>query len=367
MGIDNDSALGHGKLSTIKNMDIKDLQVWVVAESNFWKKIAANIEHAKNSTPGRVGSLTQYSRDKISKYIKNLTDHASRIPGPESTSLLLSEIKEALLPSHDEPVAPQILNYSSMSNTCLESALFSYAQSMQVEINAYEIIYTKKSVELEKFASAEISRIVTDFEAAADSIRSSLTNKTKTTLDDLKTATDGALEKLENALSAGEEAVKISEPVKFWNERRVIHQENAKKYASYAAKSATLFLSLLILLIIYEYASTTQINFYGWEFQLPKNNFSIAFLIVFTTAGVWSTRIFIKLMMSNMSLETESLERATMIKTYVAMTAVSGKPQNENETLFYTTLFRPANNSLSEEGTAPEFSRILEIIMKSKN
>lgn len=74
----------------------------------------------------------------------------------------------------------------------------------------------------------------------------------------------------------------------------------------------------------------------GFEFTLPKTLSGIALILLISTGGIWSTRVFVKLMMANLTLETESIERATMIKTFVAMKAVESSIAQEAELLFYS-------------------------------
>ena len=147
----------------------------------------------------------------------------------------------------------------------------------------------------------------------------------------------------------------------------MLHKESAKKYGILSLISGTIFAITLGTVIVNEYSAGLSYSLWIYSLTLPKSISGIALILLISTAGIWSTRIFVKLMMANLTLESESLERATMIKTFVAMKAVESSMAQEAELLFYTTLFRPSNNVINEESTAPEFGKLLDAVLKAKS
>ncbi|WP_277761705.1 DUF6161 domain-containing protein [Pseudomonas sp. A34-9] len=353
--------LEHKKFSSISKLDTSELIKWKNDEINFWSENLKKINQNKNQA--HLPSISQATINKITTYIQQLEKSKEIIPSNEAKEQIINFVYEANLPNHDEHVS-QILTINAYAPLKFELILISYELSLNSELSALTEIYTQKATLLAESTNLKINETIKKFNNELEVKIESEKKNIQATVERINETSAAAVERIKNAVSAGTEAVNLSEPVRYWNERRSTHQENAIKNGKRAVFSACTFLSMLVLLIAYEYAAGRELNYSWGTINLPKNNFSIAFLIVFTTAGIWCTRIFIKLMMANISLESESLERSTMIKTYVAMIAINGSPDADKQTLFYTTLFRPTQSSFSEEGTAPEFSRILEIIMK---
>ncbi len=349
----------HQRFKVIEGLDDEELHKWRLQEVAFWDAIDQKISYARQGH----GPNQQFITASTLKAIKNYT-HSLRTAGIESSRKeLLDILINAKLPFHDESIPSKIEEYAAAPQL-FEGALFTFKLALENELTAHKELYENK---LEKFASETnktIDSLLDNFKTETAKFTEEQAKSTAESKAECDTAASESIKEITKVLAAGREAVTLSEPVKYWEERKEIHHLNAKKYGRYSIASAAIFLCLLVALIIYEYASGKSVNLGGLELNLPRNAFSVAFLLIFTSAGIWCTRIFIKLMMTNIALESESLERATMIKTYVAMSAVSGTPDSDKQTLFYTTLFRPTQSAFTEDGTAPEFSRVLEIIMK---
>lgn len=183
----------------------------------------------------------------------------------------------------------------------------------------------------------------------------------------LSESIQSAEDRLNNLFKASEAAIALSAPVKYWEDRKKLHKESAQKYGIFSLISGVIFAITLGTVIVNEYSAGLSYSFWIYSLTLPKSISGIALILLISTAGIWSTRIFVKLMMANLTLESESLERATMIKTFVAMKAVESSMAQEAELLFYTTLFRPSNNVINEESTAPEFGKLLDAVLKAKS
>lgn len=354
-----DKSFLHQRFNKFVELGDEELNKWRLREVAFWEAIDQKINHARQGH----GQYQQFISASTTKAIKQYVHSLKTVGIDNSREEFLNILTDAKLPFHDESIESNIREYA-IAPQLLEGALFTFKLALESELTAHKELYENK---LEKFASETnktINSLLNNFKTDTARLTEEQANSTTESKNKCDTAAKESIEEIKKILSAGREAVTLSEPVKYWEERKETHHLNAKKYGRYSIASAAIFLCLLIALIIYEYASGKSVNLGGLELNLPRNAFSFAFLLIFTSAGIWCTRIFIKLMMTNIALESESLERATMIKTYVAMSAVSGTPDSDKQTLFYTTLFRPTQSAFTEDGTAPEFSRVLEIIMK---
>nr|WP_313404119.1 DUF6161 domain-containing protein [Pseudomonas sp.] len=358
-----ESALEHKKFSTIAQMDMESLYGWITAEINFWTAIQQKINQALNNPVNSTEKPSKKTADFISAYIRQLSAIRSNETTEDPTPALLKLIYGAKLPNHYEPAAKTIES-NAYSGAKLESMLFAYSISLDAQLEAYAETYHQRSEALAIQADKKINELLKKEEdATSERIKKHLA-VLGTAEKDIDKKLKEAVTDIEKAVSAGTEAVNLSEPVKYWNERRIFHKANARNYGRYALFSAIAFLLIIFTIFSLELTAGRIITLGPINLPIPQHNFGIALLAIITTGGVWGIRVLLKLMMTNLALETESLERATMIKTYVAMTATNGTPKDENQTLFYTTLFRPSQSSFTEDGTAPEFSRVLEIIMK---
>ncbi len=322
-------------------------ETWLKKELDFWKHITIRLKENPTEFPHSINAIILSYCSEIG--IAQRTKDTSR-----RISIVVEANRKHLLFNHDEDVA-EIAKYISSNSAGLAALIQCYKMSLESQDETYTRLYTDDYEKLRKDTAQEIFDLVT-----------SLKEKVEKSTAELQDKVDNANKDLEKIVAAATEAVALSEPVKFWETRQATHKENARKYGLQALTAAIIFGSLLTLTIIYEYISGRSVTIAGVNVTIPENNFGVAFLVLLTTAGIWSIRVFVKLMMANLAHETESLERATMIKTFVAMTKVNGEISKENQTLFFTTLFRPSNNSLSEDSTAPEFSRLIEAVLKSR-
>ncbi|AZC37668.1 DUF6161 domain-containing protein [Pseudomonas chlororaphis] len=353
--------ISKSKQEVIQKLSNDNLTKWAELESKYWKEIDDTLQRQKNNNnPSKTHSsivqeVSRYTH-KIGELINSLTSNTLYTSDSElhnNSIPLLSSIFSFDLPQHDDPLADEFKNACHVGEAT--SAIYTYRMLSKHPEKHYHRGYEegiKKNLK---------------------SVTEGIDNKTAQTLSglnkkegELNTSIKNAEEAIKKIVAAATSAIALSEPVKFWEDRKGIHSSNAQKYGKYASISAATFAIILALIVIYEYLSGTTHSWLGYEFTLPKSLSGIATILLISTAGIWSTRIFVKLMMANLTLETESIERATMIKTFVAMKAAEASIAQEAELLFYTTLFRPSNNVISEESTAPEFGKILDAILKAK-
>lgn len=349
------------KFSRIENLEDKDFSAWLNSELTYWEKIDKLVRQQKNLHVHARAS--DQSFELISRY---RTEIQSLAQNDASQELLFDERGELTiaqrfidinlkynLPLHDDPLAENFKTGCISGGT--DSCIYSYQLfSGEVESHysrGYNEGIKKNLSNISEMYDKKISETIAIF------------NEQQGKISETSTKAEEAIEKL---VAAGTAAISLSEPVKFWDERKLIHKQNAIKYGKYASRSGTIFAAALIAVVLYEYLSGIPHQVFGYDFTLPKSLSGIAIILLTSTAGIWSTRIFVKLMMANLTLETESIERSTMIKTFVAMKATEASIAQEAELLFYTTLFRPSNNVISEDSTAPEFGKVLDAILRVK-
>ncbi|MBA5203324.1 hypothetical protein H5A44_15005 [Pectobacterium brasiliense] len=350
----------HDRIHALNRSELHD---WFKEEFSYWENII-QVMNEKDQAHKRVqiASTNRFFIQQISDYCTQLSRMTTELekntsPNDENVHSEMWEkvkiIYDINLPKHDDPLAEDF-KYACYSGVAA-SAIYTY-RIISVAADPFYLRGYEEKVE------ANLASLSERIDKNVREVLQDFSDKEKIINDSVVSGKDH----IEKIVSAATAAVSLSEPVKFWEERKGLHNINAKKYGKYASISAMIFSILLGVTIGYEYVSGVPRNFWGFEFTLPKTLSGIAMILLVSTAGIWCTRIFVKLMMANLTLETESIERATMIKTFVAMKAAESSIAQEAELLFYTTLFRPSNNLISEESTAPEFGKILETILKTK-
>lgn len=361
------TALGKSLLKNrhdrIHALNRSELHAWFKEELSYWENIIQVVKQKDQLHQHlNIASTKQFFIQQINNYYTQVSQMTAELEKHISLNdeNVHSEMREKVkiiydinLPKHDDPLAEDFKHACYSGGTA--SAIYTYriisVAADPFYLRGYEEKVEENLTSLSGIIDKHVNDVLQDFSAKKKSINDSVVS---------------GQENIEKIVSAATAAVSLSEPVKFWEERKGLHNINAKKYGKYASISAMIFSVLLGVTIGYEYVSGVPRNFWGFEFTLPKTLSGIAMILLVSTAGIWCTRIFVKLMMANLTLETESIERATMIKTFVAMKAAESSIAQEAELLFYTTLFRPSNNLISEESTAPEFGKILETILKTK-
>lgn len=347
-----DLKAGSARYTNIKDLKGEKFADWLQSEIKYWSELLS----MSTRNDSRLSPLLS---NVINTYIHDLQQiepdkGKTLFPNKKVYSEVVSANSAARLPMHDDKHAEEF-RLSFLTGMAMP-VVFAYRSISDLMDDGFLRGYNKG--------------VDANFEQFSKSVENSLED-VKTAVEesseDIKLQLDVAAEKISSLAKAATSAIALSEPVKFWEQRRDIHKENAKRYSKYAVISACVFAAVLFLSMLYGYAAGVTHIVWGYEITLPKTLAGFAVILLVSTGGVWATRIFVKLMMVNLTSEAESLERSTMIKTFVAMQAVDSSISHESQMLFYTTLFRPSNNTINEESTAPEYGKILEAVLKSKS
>lgn len=343
---------GSARYVKIKDLKGERLADWLQQEIKYWDELLGMSTRSDNRlSPFLSKVINQYVHD-LKKIVPD--KGKSLFPNDKVYSEIISANSTARLPMHDDKQSEEF-RLSFLTGMAMP-VVFAYRSVSDLMDDGFLRGYNKGvDANFEKFSKS--------VESSLDDVKSAAEDSS----EDIKTQVDAAYDKISNLVKAGTSAIALSEPVKFWEQRRDIHNNNAKKYSKYAAISASVFAFVLFLSVLYGYAAGVTHTVFGYEITLPKTLAGVAVILLVSTGGIWATRIFVKLMMVNLTSEAESLERSTMIKTFVAMQAVDSSISHESQMLFYTTLFRPSNNTINEESTAPEYGKILEAVLKSKS
>lgn len=78
----------------------------------------------------------------------------------------------------------------------------------------------------------------------------------------------------------------------------------------------------------------------------------LAVIIASALFCVWIIRIFVRLLLSNIHLQTDAKERVTMVQTYLALMR-RGKLKDDERMFILQTLFRPTPTGIVKDDAVP--------------
>lgn len=345
------------RLEFFRKLNTTHRNRWIALELKFWTNIKEKIEHQEY--PSRFLKT-------ISEYLDILRSDGKSLFSNKSIE---SFQKNQPLPFHDEQ--PECDFFPDLAeNGQLDIAIYTFRASLKNFDRAY---LTARSEDLSKIEdsyraniTAETTKLFSEIDNSEQKLNEYRENAEEKISEKLALELEKAKSEINNILTAANKTILSAEPVKYWQERENNHKNKAKKYAWYVISTAIVFFLLLTFLTVSVYKVSDEFIFAGIPISLPTEKTSIALIIIATTGAIWLTRVLVKLMMTNLALEIEALERSTMIKTYIAMEYARGEQIQEIQMLFYTTLFKPSNNNLSDDSTSPEYIRIIEAMLQKK-
>lgn len=330
---------------------------WLHDENVFW----TNIKTILNKTQEDQESIAL-----ISKYLE-------AIDGPTLFFGSLDELEKfqavTPIPFHDDgPLSYKLIDLANKGQFAL--AICTFQMNLNNASNTYTKGYEAYLKELEKSFFEKMDQEKNSFTADLENkimiLNDSIKNTQQATSNKLEAELKSSKEEIFNTVAAANSAIFSAEPVQYWVEREAKHKKKANTYFWFITAAAIIFTATLVILTISVYKNGETYEIAGIPITLPAEKFSIALLIIATTASIWLVRVLVKLMMTNLALEIEALERSTMIKTFIAMDKAKAEHASEIRMLFYSTLFKPSNNSLTDDSTSPEYIRIIEAMLQKK-
>lgn len=345
------------RFQKLRKMSERSMSDWLHNENVFWN----NIKIALNRFPEDVESNTL-----VSQYLETLDGPAAFFGGLDEVEKFQAVTP---FPFHDDgPLSYKLMDFAMKGQFALAVCTF------QMSLNNTSNTYTKsyegylKDIQKSFFAKMdeEKASFVEDIENRITNLNDSIKSTQQATSKHLETELNNSKEEIFNTVAAANSAIFSAEPVQYWVEREAKHKKKANTYFWFITAAAILFTATLVLLTISVYKNGETYEIAGIPITLPAEKFSIALLIIATTASIWLVRVLVKLMMTNLALEIEALERSTMIKTFIAMDKAKAEHASEIRMLFYSTLFKPSNNSLTDDSTSPEYIRIIEAMLQKK-
>ena len=149
----------------------------------------------------------------------------------------------------------------------------------------------------------------------------------------------------DNIIRAYKNDIALKEPVTYW-------ENKGKKHDRQFFGMLTLCLVAGCIFVFGIYEIIFKILKLG-EKTVNVYDLQSVFILLSIFMAVWLIRIIVRLMLSHFHLALDSKERATMVKTYLALISEGKGLDNENRTLMLSALFRPSTTGIVKDDPIP--------------
>jgi hypothetical protein len=343
---------------------------WLVNEIDFWKEILTC------SYSERVFTETEVPEEvKYLLVLGEIKDGVQKTNG--SLKRFGDQIKEAnvsrRLPCFDEALSEDFKS-AVVSEESFRMALFVYRASISASSAALEGFYkhwqTTMADEIKSSKEstfAELNNYQGSVNDRADEYLKAIqvdgSAKIELIRGEAEKAKALAIEEINNFASKVTDSVISNEPVKFWDDKRKHHRFRASMFSVFAMLLIAGVVCVLSKLLHMTYSSEKVQKIEFLDVTVP-DHYLVALAILLGSVGVWVLRVLLKLMMTNLNLESEAHAKLTAIKTYVVLS--KSKLSDETVNGFHKSLLQSGGADFSVEGTSPELVKIVELILQKR-
>lgn len=356
------STLRH--LLTTHPVDREKLCAWLRQEVKFWRSITDKAPSAldhHNEFSSYLQAISRFATSTADLQLKECTN-----AGHE----LLRLADEYTIIQHDHKLAPDFIEAASTPSN-LRLAIFAYRSDNFFATTTRKSIYESQNEKLTDELDSAVSSTVQKMVEQEERYQKTLVERHARLYAEIKNDISEAKKTFSEMLEIKEKELKdislkminniaSNEPVHFWETKSRRHKTRALIFSIVATILALSLVALVATVLAVSHSKTASLTIAG--IAIP-DHFLIATVLLSITFGIWALKIIIKLMLSNINLESEAIERSTMIKTYVALSETS--ISDEVRTIFHKSLMTLSSNRI-EDDTAPDALKAIELILKRK-
>lgn len=344
------------RFNRIEKMNTGELQIWLTREKEYWSSIHDILAHREDE---------KANTQNVSNYLSAISNATY-----ENLNSLENYHQSEPLPFHDEvPNSQQLLELANRGHFSL--AIYAFSTSLTTKSNYYIKTYEndllKTEQDLKIAIETEKNRFTETLNERLEKLNTSIDTTQKTAETNLQKKLDSSESKINETARTATSEIFAAEPVRYWLAREEKHKKDAAKFLKIISAAASAFLIFLAYLVASIYKNGEPYKVGDFEIPMPEGKYSIALVIIATTSAIWLIRILVKLMMTNLALEIEALERTTMIRTFLAINKTQAEKSEEIQMLFYSTLLKPSSNNLTDDSSSPEHLRIIEALLQKKS
>lgn len=344
------------------------LKKWIDQERQHWQWIRDNnkspisrlhnalnyLDRVRNEAQSLPEDLAEWGdshREKITRAFRNA--YAGSRPHMISSESPEAGLVEALTDEYGEDVGLGALLWF-MGEPCLPDNHDSMILQGMVHAAMHETGYALPNISLLKtlknkldvlsasLASNQqvllsLNEATTAQSEAFDTQLSELTEKHEEAFNGLMLESQKSLNAIEETY---DQKLALQSSVTYWREKGERHKTRATFWGRVSVGISVAVLFALVVSLQYLFGDSTPAELKAWQLT----SFAIAL-----TFGGWLVRTFVKLFISHTHSEQDSLERVTMIQTYLALLRDDQAISSDDKKVILDSLFRPGHFGLIKE------------------
>ena len=369
---------------------IQELEAWYVQEQSFWSWLSNQpTTDVKQAAWQRYSAFFSSIHNQINE-VKTLKRNAEAAKQPLQIQQNIVNIKSFFSQCFEQqfcsysgtPLAKFIEQIRKEENDTVAAAALAYSMRCQINSNQFESfkgalygfvfetgIRERRAVELQALEELRL-----EWEKKFQTFRETLLTETDAhkklnadageLISKQEKANKGLLEKQESALNelvaksqaewnglrkTYDDSLALRSPVTYWTKKAKSHLILSWIYAivSMAAAGASLGILIPEVKNMMEIPKGVQ-EPEKWHPEYWR----LAILIASGLFCVWVVRILVRLLLSNIHLQTDARERVTMVQTYLALLR-RDKLKDDERMFILQTLFRPTPTGIVKDDGVP--------------
>jgi heme/copper-type cytochrome/quinol oxidase subunit 4 len=185
--------------------------------------------------------------------------------------------------------------------------------------------------------------------------RLDILDKTFQNLDEyVKRAEDAELAFMSSKKSF-DELSGLHEVTKYWDDKKLVHESSIRKFS--IAFAVSIIITIVCFFILVPHYNDTVTD--------KQALLAVGKLLFITSIGIWISRTFLKIILSNLHLAEEAREKKTMNLTYLALIKEKAGLEENDRKIILEATFRPSNNGIIQDDSNVTILDIVKIL-KSK-
>jgi len=180
-------------------------------------------------------------------------------------------------------------------------------------------------------------------------------DKTFQNLDEYVKRAEDAEQAFMSSKKSFDELSGLHEVTKYWDDKKLVHESSIRKF------SIAFAISIIITIICFFFL----VPHYNETISDKQAFLGLGKLLFVTSIGIWISRTFLKIILSNLHLAEEAREKKTMNLTYLALIKEKAGLEENDRKIILEATFRPSNNGIIQDDSNVTILDIVKIL-KSK-
>jgi hypothetical protein len=189
-------------------------------------------------------------------------------------------------------------------------------------------------------------------EQAATALVDRVNEETTRAAISLEGRAQASIDELEKTRQRYEEVMRLKAPVDYWSEKGIDHRVNVRTYRLWLTGLSIGFIPIMALVYMAGWWALSSYTTMHPAEAVAMTLYVAGFVGAVTAVGLWFIRIVVRLYMSQHHLAVDADERASLLRTYLALTE-AGKVSEEQRALVLSAVFRPVPDGIVKDDGAP--------------